>query len=429
MKTVDRILRVVLGITMSMVPLLLAQTSAQQELLKNWSLFSEYQRNGDCVSAVPYGWAVIKMDPARFKTLYQKMGDCYFAFYDKATGEAKKAYADTLIMVYDLGIKHVPDRAATHWLQKAYALENYYDGTHDLEAIPAYEKAIELDFKGIDFAYIDRLGQLYKKHSETNPAFKEKALNLYQRSLDADPANQVAAERIRTLVSDPRELIEVYEKLLATEPENIEYIWNAARVNTLAEQYPAAERHLLKLVKKAPTNPTYWNELAKTQQRQRKFKEAIDSYERALKLNQALKENWLNISVCYREMKNFTQAREYARRAALSDKGWGRPYIEMGEIYKAAVENCIMETKGGDWAKLDINDKLVYKLAQESYARARQVEPGIANEATQLSNALSTLVPSKEDYFFYRSSIQSGKMAIQGRCYEWVKESVTVPAL
>jgi tetratricopeptide (TPR) repeat protein len=426
MKTVLQRLVVAFGSTIALVFVSLAQSSSQEELLKNWSLFSEYQRNGDCVSAVPYGWAVVRTDPKRFKTLYQKMADCYFVFYDKATGDAKKAYADTLIIIYDLGIQHVPERAATHWLQKAYALENYFDG-RDLEAISAYEKAIELDFKGTDFAYIDRLGQLYKKHAEEQPVFKEKALSLYQRVLDADPTNQVATERLRTLVSDPKELIAVYEKLLATDPENIEYIWNAARVNIMAEQLAAAERHLLKLVKKLPTNPTYWNELAKVQQRQRKFKEAIDSYERALKLNQALKENWLNISVCYREMKNFTQAREYARRAASSDKGWGRPYIEIGEIYKAAVEACVMETKGGDWSKLDINDKLVYRLAQESYLRAKQVEPGIANEANQLSNALNTLVPTREDYFFYRANIQNGKMAIQGKCYEWVKESVTVP--
>ncbi len=405
----------------------LAQSKDQNEILKNWSLFSEYQRNGDCVSALPYAWSIVKMDPARFKTLYQKMGDCYFAFYDKATGDGKTQFADTLLMIYDLGIKHVPDRAASHWLQKAYALENYYDA-RDLEAIAAYEKAIEFDNKGTDFAYKDRLGQLYKKNSEKMPELKEKALNLYQRELDADPSNQLAADRLRGLASDPKELISIYEKLLARDPENIEYIWSAARVNIQAEQFATAERHLQKLVKKIPNNATYWNELAKTQQRQRKFKEAIDSYERALRLNNALRENFLNISVCYREMKNYTQARTYAQRAASSDKGWGRPYIEIAEIYKASVEDCVKDTKGGDWAKLDINDKLVYKLAQESYARAKAVEPGIANEANQMSNALSTLAPSTEDFFFYRGSVQNGKITIKGKCYEWIKESVTVPS-
>lgn len=404
-----------------------AQSKDQTEILKNWSLFSEYQRNGDCVSALPYGWSIVKTDPTRFKTLYQKLSDCYFAFFDKATGDAKKRYADTLLLIHDLGIKHIPERAAAHWLQKAYALENYFDG-RDLEAIAAYERAIELDYKGTDFAYKDRLGQLYKKNSEKDPPLKEKALKLYQRELNADPSNQIAADRLRSLASDPKELIAIYEKLLATDPENVEYIWNASRVNNTAEQFATAERHLQKLVKKVPNNATYWNELAKTQQRQRKFKEAIASYERALKLNNALKENFLNISVCYREMKNYTLARTYAQRAASSDKGWGRPYIEIAEVYKAAVEDCIKDTKGGDWAKLDIDDKLVYKLAQESYARAKAVEPGIANEASQLSNALSTLVPSTEDFFFYRGSVQNGKMTIKGKCYEWIKESVTVPS-
>jgi tetratricopeptide (TPR) repeat protein len=425
MNTIQRVVVLVLGLATASTPTS-TQTKEQAELLKNWSLFSEYQRNGDCLSAVPYGWLVFKADPTRFKTLYQKLADCYFAFYDKATGSNKQLFADTLLMIYDAGIQHVPERAATYLLQKAYALENYY-AKRDLEAIAAYEKALELDFKGIDFAYIDRLGLLYKNNSEANPAFKEKALRLYQRVLDNDPTNQTAVERMRSLVSDPKELVAVYDKLLASDPENIEYLWNAARASLLAEQYGTAERHLLKLIKKVPNNPTYWNELAKTQQRQRKFKEAIDSYERALKLNSALKENFLNISICYREMKNYTQARTYAQRAAASDKGWGRPYIEIAEIYKAAVEACVTETKGGDWSKLDINDKLVYKLAQELYARAKQVEPGIANEATQLSNALSTLVPTNEDYFFYRSNIQNGKMAIQGKCYDWIKELVTVP--
>ncbi|HEX9829091.1 MAG TPA: tetratricopeptide repeat protein [Bacteroidota bacterium] len=428
MKSLVRILTalvlLIVGSTMSSV----AQIPV--ELAKNWSLFSEYQRNGDHASAVPYGWTVYKLDPARFKTLYQKLAECYFAYYEKAaTPGEKKAYVDTLLMVHDLGIQHAPDRAVSHWLQKAYALENYYEGTRDMDAIAAYEKTLELDFKGTDFAYGDRLGLLYKKHAESNPAFKEKALNLYQKYIDADNSNQVAADRMRTLVSDPKELIAVYEKLLASDAENIEYIWGAARANMTAEQFAGAERHLRTLTQKAADNATYWNELAKALQRQRKFKEAIDSYDRALKLNASLKENFLNISVCYREMKNYDQARSYTQRAATSDKGWGRPYIELGEIYKSSVEDCVMNSKAGDWSKLDINDKLVYRLAQEAYTRAKSVEPGIANEANQLSNALSTLVPSREDYFFNKNRIQDNKMAIEGSCYNWIKEAVTVPTL
>ena len=140
-----------------------------------------------------------------------------------------------------------------------------------------------------------------------------------------------------------------------------------------------------------------------------------------------LKENLLNIALCFRELKNFESARSYAQRAAQREKGWGRPYMEIGEIYKATVEDCVMNSKGGDWAKLDLNDKLVYRLAQESYLRAKAVESNIAAEADQRTKELSTLVPTKEDYFFHREKIKNGKMEILGSCYVWIREAATVP--
>ncbi|HEY4612297.1 MAG TPA: tetratricopeptide repeat protein [Bacteroidota bacterium] len=494
MKSHVRQLTTLFALAVGAVGLSVAQTGGQvsPELAKNWSLFSEYQRNGDHQSAVPYGWTVYKLDPARFKTLYQKMAECYFAFYDKGQGAAKKTYADTLVMVHDMAIKYVPERAASHWLQKAYALENYYEGTRDSAAIDAYEKSFELDFKTPGFYYVDALGQLYVKYLGQDPSLKLKAVALYQRVLDERKSpfdqitvgmgqnevmtligkpnstgetvyekvksvqwvyeqekamlffsdgklrgwdrettsdTQLALARLKSLISDPKELVDIAKKRLVSDPESIELNWEVARACMQAELYAEAEQYLQKLTKKVPDNATYWNELAKAQQRQRKFREAVDSYERALKLNTALKENFLNISLCYREMKNYTQARTYTERAAASDKGWGRPYIERGEIYKSAVEDCVLGSKGGDWSKLDINDKLVYKLAQDAYAQAKRIEPGIANEANQLSNALSTLIPSKEDYFFFRSRIQGNKMEIEGSCYNWIKEPVSVPSL
>jgi len=86
-----------------------------------------------------------------------------------------------------------------------------------------------------------------------------------------------------------------------------------------------------------------------------------------------------------------------------------------------------MNSKGGDWAKLDLNDKLVYRLAQESYLRAKAVESNIAAEADQRTKELSTLVPTKEDYFFHREKIKNGKMEILGSCYVWIREAATVP--
>lgn len=399
------------------------------EFRKNASLFTEYHKNADYRSAVPYGWKVIELDPVRNKTIYHRMAECYFNFYEKETDPAlKTANADTMIQLYDLGIKHVPDRAGSLWLQKAYALENYFPD-REQDAIHAYEKTLEVDFDGTDFAYIDRLGALYIKNipTEAEASFKMKAIELYRRVAEKDPTNQTVVDRLRRLITDPRELIDLAEKKLATDPENLEYLWSTAQAFIQAEQFEGAERHLSKLVKKAPATVNYWNELGKVMFRQRKFKQAIDAYESALKLNPAVKENYLNIAWCHRELKNFESARTYAQRAAQRERGWGRPYMEIAEIYKASVEDCIMNSKGGDWGKMDLNDKLVYKLAQESYQRAKSVEPGIGSEADQRSRELSTLVPTREDYFFHRDKIKDGKIDIQGSCYPWIKETATVP--
>jgi len=403
----------------------LAQTSSPAEAAKNWSLFFEYHKNGDFKTAAPYGWKVIHLDSTRFKTVYSKLADCYLNFYQNAKDTAKReAYADTMVIIYDLGIKNVPGRAAGLWLSKGYALATYFEG-RDLDAIKSYEKAIELDPK-TDFVYIDQLGLLYMKNMEKNPELKKKAVDLYRTQHEKDSANQIPVDRLKQLISDPQELVKIAEDDLKNDPEDPEKLWNAAQAHVEAEDYPGAEKHLRTLVKKFPKASNYVNELAKTYQKDGKYRQAIDSYEESLKLNPAIKENYLNIAACYRQLENYSAARSTARKAASREKDWGQPYMEIAETYKAAVEHCIKTTKGGDWAKLDIDDKLVYKLAQESYRRAKSIEPTLANEANQRINELSTLVPSKEDIFFNKGRIQNGRMPIAGQCYTWIGEDVPV---
>ena len=387
----------------------LAQTSNPAEAAKNWSLFFEYHKNGDFKTAAPYGWKVIHLDPTRFKTVYSKLADCYLNLYQNAADTAQRqAYADTMVIIYDLGIKNIPERAAGLWLSKGYALATYFEG-RDMDAIKSYEKAIELDPK-TDFVYIDQLGLLYIKNMEKDPTLKKKAVDLYRVQHEKDNANQV----------------QIAEDDLKNDPQNPEKLWNAAQAHIDAEQFPEAEKHLVTLVKKFPKATNYVNELAKTYQKDGKYRQAIDAYNQSLKQNPAVKENYLNIAACYRQLENYPAARSTALRAASQEKDWGQPYMEIAETYKAAVEHCIKTTKGGDWSKLDIDDKLVYKLAQESYRKAKSIEPNLANEANQRINELSTLVPTKEDLFFNKGRIQNGRMPIAGQCYTWIGEDVPV---
>ncbi|WP_072150116.1 tetratricopeptide repeat protein [Candidatus Kryptobacter tengchongensis] len=396
------------------------------EVLKNWSLFYEYFKTGDYVSAFPYGWKVMEMQPTRFKTLYKAMEKIYLKFYEEAPPEKKTQYADTLLIIYDNAIKYHPENASEYYLRKGYVLENYYTN-REIEAIQAYEKGIDLDFEHIEFYYIDRLGVLYIKHMEENPEYREKAIELYRKVLDKDPQNVTANDRLRALVKDISELIELNKKRLEVDPENTELIWTIANLYIRAEDYRNAIPYLEKLTKKFPDNETYWNRLGYCYQRVGEYKKAIDVYNRSLKINPDAKEIILNIAVCYRELDNFEQARIWARRAMAKDKNWGRPYLEIAQIYEAAVAKCVKTTKGGDWTKIDFVDKLVYQLAVEYYELAKKIDPSVANEANQRIKNLETLVPTQEDYFFNKRKIKEGKIAITGGCYDWIGESITVP--
>lgn len=407
------------------------------EILKNWSLFSEYHRNGDYRSAVPFAWKVQTMAPARYKTLYHKLGESYYKLYEQAEGDLKKAYADTIVYVYDLGIQNLPDRAAALYLLKGLAVENYHSGL-ELDAIKAYEKGMELDFAGTEFYYIDRLGMLYSRNAGPENDFKVKAIDLYRKYLIRDPGSKEALNRLKRLVEDPRELIDIALQKLKTDPEKPEYIWETAKAYQEAEEYCGAIAYVLKLTKKFPDSESYWTELGgtyqrcaagleKNEERNARFNDAINAYQRALRIKPEVKETILNIAICYRELKNLPTARTYAERAAAKDHSWGRPYLEIALIYEAQVQQCVVSVRGG-WDKLKFEDKVVYRLAQEYYGRAKSIDPKIAVEAESGARHLDSLVPTQEDYFFNKSQIRTGKVAVTGSCYDWIDESITVPS-
>lgn len=125
------------------------------KVLKNLSLSYECFNKGNYVSACPYAWNVMKMQPVRFKTLYKAMEKIYLKFYEETPPEK--------IIIYDNAIKYHHENAWEYYLKKGYALENYYTD-RDTEAIKAYEKGIEIDSDHTEFYYIDRLGVLYIKH-------------------------------------------------------------------------------------------------------------------------------------------------------------------------------------------------------------------------------------------------------------------------
>lgn len=387
------------------------------KIYRKWSLFSEYHKNGDYETALPYGFEILEIDPSKFKTIFFKLEDCLIYLHDSTQidQELKRKYADTLMYIYKLAIDVQPANAGYFYRKMGYYLETWFDGREE-EAIKAYEKAYELD-KDLDFYYIDRLGLLYIKLANEENDYRLKAFELYQAASTKDPTNPLPLERMKSLAESIEQLIEITYNAWKLDKENLQKAWQYASITYQTGEYEKAIEPLEFLVSKVKDSETYWSRLAISYQKVEKYQKAIDAYRQAMQLNNKVREYPLNIGICYKELGQYSQARTYFYRAAEIDKNWGLPFIYEATLYQAAVQKC---------GTFEFMDKVVLQLAVDTYRKAKSVDPSVASIADDAIKSLSSSVPTKEEYFFRR--LKSGTtIKIEGPCYNWIGKSVTVP--
>ncbi len=397
-----------------------SQPSPQPDTLKiyrKWSLFSEYHKNGDYETALPYGFEILEINPAKFKTIFLKMEDCLVFLHDSTNVDeaTKRMYADTLMYVYDLAIKTQPENAAYYYKKMGYYLETWYSGREE-DAIKAYVKAYELD-KDLDFYYVDRLGLLYIKMANDENNYRLKAFELYQEASTKDPNNPIPLDRMKSLAENIEQLIQITYNAWKLDPENLQKAWQYASITYQSGEYNKAIEPLEFLVKKDPSSETYWSRLATCYQKTEKYSKAIEAYKKAFEINNKVREYPLNMGICYKELGQFATARTYFYKAAEVDKNWGLPYVYEATLYQAAVQKC---------GSFDFMDKVVLQLAVDTYRKAKSIDPSVANIADEAIQSLANSVPTKEEYFFRR--LKSGtSIKIEGPCYNWIGKSITVP--
>jgi tetratricopeptide (TPR) repeat protein len=408
---------VILAITFGEV---YSQLSPQPDTLKiyrKWSLFSEYHKNGDYETALPYGFEILEINPAKFRTIFLRMEDCLIYLRDSTSidEKTKKIYADTLMYIYNLAIKTQPENSAYYYKKMGYYLETWYDGREE-EALKAYEKAYEQD-KELDFYYVDRLGLLYIKLANDDNNYRLKAFELYQEASNKDPNNPLPLERMKSLAENIEQLIEITYNAWKLDPENLQKAWQYASITYQTGEYEKAIEPLEFLVKKDPKSETYWSRLATCYQKTEKYSKAIEAYKKAFEINNKVREYPLNMGICYKELGQLSTARTFFYRAAEVDKNWGLPYIYEATLYQAAVQKC---------GTFEFMDKVVLQLAVDIYRRAKSIDPSVASIADDAIRSLANSVPTKEEYFFRR--LKSGTVIkIEGPCYNWIGKSITVP--
>lgn len=145
---------------------------------------------------------------------------------------------------------------------------------------------------------------------------------------------------------------------------------------------------------------------------------AIAYYEEALKLVEDENDDdiddylYMIAFINFDKMKNYTEARRYARMSLEANQLQGRCYILIGLCYASAKPY----TDGS--AKAAILNKTVFWAAVDQFQKAKQVEPSCAEDANKLINNYSKYFPTKEDMFDLPNEFGEGTFIVGG----WINE-------
>ena len=384
--------------------------------LINYSLFAEYYKNKDFLSALPYGWKMLKEYPGKYSQwFYYKMEDILWQLHDSTTisPELKKTIDDTVLYVYNLALKYDTTDRTFFEPRKAFVEETWLH-LDPHKVIADYEKAIA-DNPNTSSYYYNRLGQLYKEYQSDSNDYKSKAIDLYTKLNDKDPDNPEWNAQLESLVENIGELVQLTKKAWEQDKDNPEKAWKYASVAMQAKMYNDAIVSLEYLVAKYPSTINYWTQLALAYQNAGNLDKAEDAYKKLIKLEPDKKEDYLNLGIVYKDKKQYAMARTYYEKASDIGKGWALPIFYLGNLYEQSAREC----------KFDFEAKLVYLLAQETYRRASRMDPDL-NEAADRVGALKDSIPTKEDWFF--RNLKAGQsVPITGECFKWIQRSVTVP--
>jgi tetratricopeptide (TPR) repeat protein len=386
------------------------------ETLKLYSLFSEYHKNRDYASALPYGWQVLECDKAKFaKWIYYKMEDCLWYIHDSSdvAPEEVQAIEDSMLNFYNMAIQYYPDAMAYFQVRKAFVAETWLE-LDPAAVIAEYEKAYEYN-PDMDSYYLNRLGQLYIDNQSDDNDYYTKAIELYSDWAIKEPDNPAPVEKLKEIVPDAAVILDVYEKAWRLDQENLEKAWSYASACIRTQNYERAIEPLEFLTQKSPETINYWNQLATAYNKLGRLSDAEAAYQKLIQIDPNSKDYYFNLGIIYKEQGKLSRARQYFESANDKAGGWGTAIFSIGLLYEQSARDCTM----------DFKTKLVYLLAQDTYRRAVSIDPSLAQARDRIS-ALSTSVPTQEDYFFNKKK-PGDVIPITGECFGWINKSVTVP--
>lgn len=389
------------------------------------------------------------------KACKEKGGFVKHKFKSDATA---KALFDTINNIYETRVKHFGEEGYVT-TKKAKLLYKYYPEQKDV-IFALRKEAIDKEAEDADYVIVyqyfrnllqkakakeialDTLVEKYDALAEVmdyniNNNEDEKRVEKYQKYFDK-------METTMNKILEKREAIAVAKadaKAAATEKAKLA---NATDCPTIKQVYGDKYRAnptdlttikiLYKRLKKGgcKSDPLFmeallkWQSLdpsasraryiAQTYQKQSNISAATDYYKKSLDLeSDPTKQAKVYMKLARIEQvgnNNYSAARNYAKKAAQLQAGWGDPYIFIGDLYLRS-KSSISDGLGGS---------SVYWVAYDMYAKAKEIDPTLGSKAKQkMSNARKGF-PNKETLFMSKGLSPGARFTVGG----WIGQSTRV---
>ncbi len=364
----------------------------ESEVKKWYSFGSEYYKNKNYPSALPYLWKVFLNDTGRYgKLAIQKIAYSYFSL---------QIVDSTLIACYK-GLERYPDHGQLHYYA-GYLQDNL--GKFRC-AIPHYEKLVEE--KPDEASYLEKLAFLYYKDED------ERAIEVQKKLIDMDPKNSENQETyilyVKHFYGDPLEALRQAYKM---DPTNLDMALSYGKTAFDQGQYRESIDPLSAVLAADTKNVDAHKFRAMSLEGLQQYNAAISDYKKILEVEPKNAEIMCFISSAYKSMNQFSNAMYWTGKALQAKSGYGLAYITRAEIYEAGVAFCQDKEKRG--RKYD--DGLVYQKAYESYQKAAN-DPAFKSDAKKRMSGLKTVLPTEEEKF-----MNQNRKTLKLKCYtSWIK--------
>jgi tetratricopeptide (TPR) repeat protein len=363
--------------------------------IRQWYSFgSEYFKNKNYKSAIPYLWKVFVNDSTKYaRNAIRKLADSYF----------KLQQADSTFISCYRGLERYPDKMYLHYL--AGFLQDNLGRTEC--AIPHYEALVEDNPEKAE--YLEKLAFLYYKMEN------EKAIEVQQKLVELVPTNSKYANDLAQFSEyfyGAGGGLEAYKKAWENDSENLDFAFKYGKAAYNAGEYKAALVPLNKVTEKKPDHTKAHEIIALCDESLERYSQAITEYKAILKVEPGNAEVMCAIANNYRYLNQFSNGRYWVNKALQVKPGFGLAHIAMAEIYEASVTYC--QNKSNRKRKYD--DGLVYERALKEYQKASK-DPNYRSDARRRINSLKPYLPTDEEKF-----MNQNRKNLKENCYKsWIK--------